>query len=392
MTEDWQKGGFGLYVHWPFCETKCPYCDFNSHVAREIDHARWQHAYLGELRRIATLVPERTLGSVFFGGGTPSLMDPGIVDAILTEARRLWPTANDPEITLEANPGSVEAGRFSEFAAAGINRVSMGVQALNDTDLRRLGRLHSVAEARQAFVIARQYFDRVSFDMIYSRQDQTRAAWREELTEALGMAVDHLSAYQLTIEPGTAFGARRAAGGLRGLPSDDKAADMYMDTQEICEKAGLPAYEISNHARPGSESRHNMVYWRYGDYAGIGPGAHGRLTISGVRHATEQWSNPEHWLTAAETGSADKEATPIPPVDQANEYLMMGLRIRDGIDPTRYEMLAGHALDTETLSYLSDLDMIVADDRNLRVTERGRPLLNAIVTELLTASPDTEAV
>ncbi len=292
MAEDWQAGGFGLYIHWPFCQAKCPYCDFNSHVAREIDQSRWLRAYLSEIDRYGEMLSGRVLNSVFFGGGTPSLMNPDVVAAILERVRRTWPTANDLEVTLEANPGSVEAGKFRAFSQGGVSRISMGVQALNDRDLKRLGRIHSVAEARQAFDIARETFDRVSFDLIYARQDQTLDDWHSELGEALSMAIDHLSLYQLTIEQGTAFGDRYAAGRLRGLPEDDLAADMYQATQDICNAAGLGAYEVSNHARPGSESRHNMIYWRYGDYAGIGPGAHGRITRNGQRFATEAFSSP----------------------------------------------------------------------------------------------------
>ncbi|MCX8952482.1 radical SAM family heme chaperone HemW, partial [Ruegeria sp. NA] len=264
MADDWRNGGFGLYVHWPFCEAKCPYCDFNSHVSKTIDQKQWLDAYLSELRRSAVETPDRVLNTIFFGGGTPSLMDPETVAAVIETARALWRPANDMEISLEANPGSVEAGRFAAYRDAGVNRISMGVQALNDEDLRRLGRIHTVAEARAAFDIARDCFERVSFDLIYARQHQTLDAWRAELNEALSMAVDHLSLYQLTIEDGTAFGDRYAVGKLRGLPEDDSAADMYLATQEICEKHGLPAYEVSNHARPGAESVHNLVYWRYG--------------------------------------------------------------------------------------------------------------------------------
>ena len=305
LAEDWQQGGFGLYVHWPFCQAKCPYCDFNSHVSREIDQERWRRAYLAELDRYAAEVPGRVLTSVFFGGGTPSLMDPELVGAILDRVARLWPMANDPEITLEANPTSVEAGRFRGYRDAGVNRVSMGIQALNNADLARLGRLHSVEEALAAFDIARGLFDRVSFDLIYARQGQTLADWRIELQQALSMAVDHLSLYQLTIEPGTAFGDRFARGTLRDLPDDDAGADMYLLTQEMCDAAGLHGYEVSNHAARGAESRHNLVYWRYGDFVGIGPGAHGRLTLDGQRHATIGHHMPEAWLHAVQSGRAE---------------------------------------------------------------------------------------
>ena len=383
MAEDWQNGGFGLYIHWPFCEAKCPYCDFNSHVSRQIDQAHWKAAYLKELDRYAELVPDRVLNSVFFGGGTPSLMDPDTVAAILERVRKIWPTANDLEVTLEANPGSVEAGRFREFAQGGVSRVSMGVQALNNADLRRLGRLHTVEEARQAFDIARENFDRVSFDLIYARQDQTLAAWRDELSEALTMTVDHLSLYQLTIEPGTAFGDRYDKGKLRGLPEEDLAADMYEATQEICDAAGLGAYEVSNHAKTGSESRHNLIYWRYGDYAGIGPGAHGRVTLNGQRYATEAWSNPDRWLQAVGVGHPEKRTDAILPKDQAGEYLMMGLRVREGINLDRYARLAGKPLPQDRLRYLRDLGLIDVNARSIKATEKGRIVLNSMLVELI---------
>ena len=383
MAEDWQQGGFGLYLHWPFCEAKCPYCDFNSHVSRDIDQSRWLRAYLHEIDRYARMLPGRVLNAVFFGGGTPSLMDPEVVAAILERVRQSWPQANDLEVTLEANPGSVEAGRFRAYAEAGVSRVSMGIQALNDADLRRLGRIHTVAEARQAYDIARKNFDRVSFDLIYARQDQTVASWRSELREALEMAVDHLSLYQLTIEQGTAFADRYARGGLKGLPQDDAAADMYEATQEICASVGMSAYEVSNHAKPGAESRHNLIYWRYGDYVGIGPGAHGRVTLNGQRFATEAWSNPDRWLAAVDAGQAEKLHEAIDPEDQAAEYLMMGLRVRDGINVVRYESLAGAPLSPEKLAGLRDLGMIQSDAQRLWVTEQGRPVLNAILRDLL---------
>jgi oxygen-independent coproporphyrinogen-3 oxidase len=383
LAEDWQNGGFGLYIHWPFCEAKCPYCDFNSHVSRHIDQAPWKAAYLKELDRYAELVPDRVLNSVFFGGGTPSLMDPGTVAAILERVRELWPAANDLEVTLEANPGSVEAGRFQDFAQGGVSRVSMGIQALNNADLRRLGRIHTLEEARQAFDIARQNFDRVSFDLIYARQNQTLSEWRSELSEALSMAVDHLSLYQLTIEPGTAFGDRYDMGKLRGLPEEDLAADMYVATQELCDAAGLGAYEVSNHAKPGAESRHNLIYWHYGDYVGIGPGAHGRITLNGQRYATEAWSNPDRWLQAVAEGRPEKRCDAILSKDQAGEYLMIGLRVRDGIDPDRYARLAGKPLPKDRLHYLRDLGLVEFGTNSVRATEQGRIVLNSVLVELI---------
>lgn len=310
-------------------------------------------------------------------------MEPDTVAAVIEESRALWHPANDMEITLEANPGSVEAGRFAAYRDAGVNRISMGVQALNDKDLRRLGRIHSVTEARAAFDIARSCFDRVSFDLIYARQHQTLEAWRAELTEALSMAIDHLSLYQLTIEEGTAFGDRYAIGKLRGLPEDDGAADMYLATQEICEAHGLPAYEVSNHARPGAESQHNLIYWRYGDYVGIGPGAHGRITKNGRKLATETYLSPNAWLTAVDTGSGEKERTLLSTQDQANEYLMMGLRITDGLDIDRFNRLADHPLPEDKLSDLIEFGMIEQSGGRLFATSNGRAVLNAVIRELL---------
>ncbi len=381
--EDWRQGGFGLYVHWPFCQAKCPYCDFNSHVSRQIDQSAWCDAYLSELERTAIETPDRVLNSIFFGGGTPSLMNPYTVARIVEAACRHWTPANDIEITLEANPGSVEAARFGGFRDAGVNRVSMGVQALNDTDLKRLGRLHSVAEARAAFDIARACFDRVSFDLIYARQDQTPQQWQDELNTALSMAVDHLSLYQLTIENGTAFGDRFARGTLRGLPDDDRAADMYEITQATCTAHGLPMYEVSNHARPGSESRHNMIYWTGGDYVGIGPGAHGRVTINGLRHATESASMPADWLGLVAQGNGETKRQPLTGLEQAEEYLMMGLRIRSGIDVVRYETLAKRPLDAAARNSLSDLGLIQDLGDRIIVQDQGFMVLNAIISEFL---------
>ncbi|WEF24433.1 radical SAM family heme chaperone HemW [Paracoccus sp. S3-43] len=380
---DWRAGGFGLYVHWPFCQAKCPYCDFNSHVVPAVDQARWAAALSSEIARLGAELPGRHLGSIFFGGGTPSLMLPETVDAVLRAARAAWGFANDIEITLEANPTSVERGRFQGFADAGVNRLSMGIQALNDADLRRLGRMHSVAEARAAFDVARSCFGRVSFDLIYARQGQTRDAWRAELGRALAMAVDHLSLYQLTIEPGTAFGARAAAGKLRDLPDDDLAADMYLETQDICEAAGMAGYETSNHARPGSESRHNLVYWRQGDWAAVGPGAHGRITLPQGRLATEAHRAPGAWLHAVETQGTGESLRELVPMDeQATEYLLMSLRLSEGLDLARHARLAGAPLDPATIGRLADLGMVETQGGQLRATRDGRPLLNAILREL----------
>lgn len=383
ISNDWQNGGFGLYVHWPFCAAKCPYCDFNSHVAAHIDHKRWLDAYLRELDRVGRELPNRVLNSIFFGGGTPSLMQPEVVGAVIAKAKQIWPTSNDLEVTLEANPGSVEAGKFAGFRDGGVNRISMGVQALNDYDLKRLGRIHTVAEAKAAFDTARSVFDRVSFDLIYARQDQTPAQWRQELTEALSMAIDHLSLYQLTIEDGTAFGDRYKRGRLRGLPDEDSSAEMYEITQEICDDFGMPRYEISNHARDGAASRHNLIYWRYGDYAGIGPGAHGRITTPEGRFATEAATSPIEWLKRSDLGNTDVSRLELSAIEQAEEYLMMGLRLVDGIDVDRYHALSGHSLNRERLDELVDLELISLTGSKMAATDRGAAILNAVISELL---------
>ena len=382
--DDWQNGGFGLYIHWPFCQSKCPYCDFNSHVATHIDQRAWETAYLSEIDRIASQTENRLLNTVFFGGGTPSLMNPDLVATLIERIKTRWTPANDLEITLEANPGSVEATRFRAFADAGVNRISMGIQALNDTDLKRLGRLHSAHDARKAFDIARDAFARVSFDLIYARQHQTPEDWAKELREALSMAVDHLSLYQLTIEQGTAFGARHAAGGLKGLPDDDIAADMYLLTQEICATHDMPAYEVSNHASDGAQSRHNLIYWRYGDYAGIGPGAHGRLTLNGTRFATATPLMPQTWLDQVTTlGHGETQRDIIPTDEQAVEYLMMSLRLREGMDIQRYQTLAGCSLPESRISDLLDQRLLTRSETHLAATDQGRPVLNTLIRALM---------
>lgn len=386
--EDWRSGGFGLYIHWPFCQSKCPYCDFNSHVVASIDQPRWTRAYLSEIARVGAETEGRVLNSVFFGGGTPSLMDAETVNAILEAVRATWPVANTIEVTLEANPTSIEAGRFAAYADAGVNRVSMGAQALNDADLKALGRLHSVKEAMQAFDIARRLFGRVSFDLIYARQDQTVAAWEAELQQALTLAVDHLSLYQLTIEEGTAFGDRFAAGRLRGLPDEDRAADMWDVTQAITADAGFGAYEVSNHARPGAESLHNLIYWRGGDYAGIGPGAHGRLTLGGIRLATEAPKGPTDWLFQVErTGKGESVREALLPEDRLSEFLMMGLRLTEGVSTERLAALGGLSNSElyNNIKILEDIGMLSVGDGALRVTAEGRPVLNAVLRKLLGA-------
>lgn len=381
MTDPAPAPRFGLYVHWPFCQAKCPYCDFNSHVVDSIDQARWARAYVAEIRRVAAETGPRILSTIFFGGGTPSLMAPETVEAVIEAAGAAWSPANAVEITLEANPTSVEAQRFAGYRAAGVNRVSLGVQALDDHDLRRLGRLHSAAEALSAVDLARRHFERVSFDLIYARQDQDEKAWRAELKRALGLEPDHLSLYQLTVEPGTAFGARLAAGGLRGLPDEDLARALWDATQEICGAWGLPPYEISNHARPGAEARHNLIYWTGGDYAGIGPGAHGRLTLDGVRVATEAPLSPAGWLERVERqGHGELPREIQSDRVRADEYLMMGLRLAEGIDTARAVALGW---DCRAAGPLIEEGFLQQDRGRLRLTEAGRPLLNAVLGRLL---------
>ncbi len=340
-------------------------------------------AYLKELSRVAALTKGRVLNAVFFGGGTPSLMDPDTVAAIIDAIKGHWPTANDLEITLEANPSSVEAGRFAGFRQAGVSRVSMGIQALNDPDLKRLGRLHTVDEALKAFDIARHHFERVSFDLIYGRQDQTLENWTSELKQALTLAIDHISLYQLTIEGGTAFGDRYARGTLKGLPDEDLGADMFEATQEICGAFGMPAYEVSNHARDGAQSRHNLIYWRYGDYIGIGPGAHGRLTLNGRKFATECYSNPNRWLMGVDNAETEKPMLDLSRAEQATEFLLMGLRLKEGISLDRYTRISGREIPEKDLLHLSEIGMITRSGSNLTVTDQGFNVLNAVIEALL---------
>lgn len=383
MPEIWQIGGFGLYVHWPFCEAKCPYCDFNSHVTREIDQSRWARALAAEVRRAGEEFPDRVLTSIFFGGGTPSLMAPETVAAVIDAARAAWTFGNDIEITLEANPRSVEAAKFRGFREAGVNRVSLGVQSLREDDLRRLGRLHDVSEARKAIEVAQAEFDRVSFDLIYARQGQGLDDWRAELREGLELAADHLSLYQLTIEPGTAFWDRAQIGRLRGLPGDDLAADLYEMTQDLCGEAGLTAYEVSNHAKPGAESRHNLVYWRQGDWVGVGPGAHGRLSKNGIRQGRVAHMAPGRWITAAESGNGEESRETLSSADIAAEYLMMGLRISEPLDLVRLRDMDPAAAPETKLQDLVGLGLLQQSDHGIRTTPKGRMVLNAVISELL---------
>lgn len=382
--EDWRHAGFGLYLHWPFCQSKCPYCDFNSHVAAKVDQSRWLTAFQAEIDRIGALTQGRVLNTIFFGGGTPSLMEPALVQGILDRVRATWTLANDVEITLEANPGSVEASRFTGYATAGVNRVSLGIQALDDTDLRRLGRMHSADEARAAIAIAQSTFDRVSIDLIYARQDQSLAAWRDELARALEFGTSHLSLYQLTIEDGTVFGQMHAKNLLRGLPEENLSADMFELTQEITKAAGLPAYEVSNHAKPGDESRHNLIYWRMGDYAGIGPGAHGRLTLPSGRFATETDRAPGAWLakTSASPGKAERVER-LSPEDRASEYLMFALRLREGASLDRYADLAGTPLPKTALGEVETLGLLRREGDRITTTDAGVMMLNGVLRVLL---------
>jgi oxygen-independent coproporphyrinogen-3 oxidase len=375
---------FAVYVHWPFCLSKCPYCDFNSHVRHGgIDEARFVRAFETEIATTAGRIGKRTVSSIFFGGGTPSLMQPSSVQAILDAIGKHWHVAPDVEVTLEANPTSVEATRFRGYRAAGVNRVSLGVQALDDIALKELGRLHTAQEALDAVAVARSIFDRYSFDLIYARPRQTLEAWTAELKRAIGEAAEHLSLYQLTIEPETPFFGLHAAGKL-AVPDEDLARDLYDLTQFICADAGLPAYEISNHARPGAECRHNMIYWRGHEYAGIGPGAHGRLNLGARRYATETERRPESWLMRVEaTGAGLTVDETLTPGECADEYLLMGLRLAEGIEPARYLALSGREIDPARVAVLHEEGAVeTTADGRLRVTQSGFPLLDAVVADL----------
>jgi oxygen-independent coproporphyrinogen-3 oxidase len=387
---------FGIYVHWPFCAAKCPYCDFNSHVRTSIDEDGWVDGILSELdwvaanqtgasaRAGATIEKSRpVVETIFFGGGTPSLMSGRATSRILAKIAALWPMANDAEITLEANPASADAARFADYKAAGINRISLGVQALNDTDLKKLGRLHDVAEAKAALKMAMGLFDRVSLDLIYARPDQSDAQWRSELREALAFGTEHLSLYQLTIEPETPYALLHRNGSLR-IPDDDLAAGLYETTQELTEAAGMPAYEISNHARPGAESRHNLVYWRYGDYAGVGPGAHGRVNLSGARTATAAIRLPERWRdTVSKSGHGFSDLTPVDDGDAAREHLLMNLRLAEGLDLAAYEQRWGTRPDAEKIAAMIAQGFLTRRGDTLTATPAGRLLLNRVIAALL---------
>jgi len=375
---------FGVYVHWPFCLSKCPYCDFNSHVRHAaIDEARFARAIAAEIAACAARAGGRTVTSIFFGGGTPSLMQPATVAAVLDAISRNWSVAPGAEVTLEANPTSVEAARFRGYRAAGVNRVSLGVQALDDDALRRLGRRHTAAEALAAVAIARATFERYSFDLIYAREAHTPEIWAAELKRAIAQASGHLSLYQLTIEMDTPFAALHATGALK-TPDEDCARALYDVTQTICADAGLPAYEVSNHAQPGCECRHNLVYWRGQEYAGVGPGAHGRLMVDGRRRATATEKRPEAWLMRVESlGHGLVTDETLIPEEIADEFLLMGLRLAEGIDPNRYAAIAGRPLDAGRLATLTAQGAVeITPGGRLRVTPSGFPVLDAVVADL----------
>ncbi len=378
-----RDAGFGIYVHWPFCAARCPYCDFNAHVRREINEARYARALTAELAAMAARAPGRTVDSVFFGGGTPSLMSEATVAAVIEAIARHWRLAEDVEITLEANPTSVEAERFHGYRAAGINRVSLGIQALDDETLRFLGRLHDMNEALSALELARTSFQRVSFDLIYARPGQTPKEWAQELARACALAADHLSLYQLTIEPDTAFAMLHARGKL-ATPDEDLARALYDTTLEVTDAHGLPAYEISNHAKPGAESRHNLIYWRCGEWAGVGPGAHSRLVLDGKRTALSTVRLPEDWLGRVErTGDGVIDCEGLDPVEAADEFLVMGLRLREGIDPRRFEALRGRPLSRARIKDLARDELVEElPDGHLRATLSGFAVLNAVVADL----------
>ena len=378
------KEAFGVYVHWPFCLSKCPYCDFNSHVRHQpIDEERFASAFAREIETSAARAPGREVTSIFLGGGTPSLMKPQTVGAILDAIGRHWRVAPNAEVTLEANPTSVEATRFAGYRSAGVNRVSLGVQALDDASLKALGRLHTAREALDAVAIARKNFERYSFDLIYARPDQTPGMWADELKLAISEAAEHLSLYQLTIEEGTPFFGLHAAGKLK-TPDEAVARALYDVTQEVCGQHGLPAYEISNHARAGAECQHNLVYWRGEEYAGVGPGAHGRLDIDGVRHAIATEKRPEAWLMRVEaSGHGVVTDDLLNSEERADEFLLMGLRLAEGIDPARYTDLSGRALDPKRIAILREEGAIMVDaNGRLRVTQSGFPVLDAVVADL----------
>jgi oxygen-independent coproporphyrinogen-3 oxidase len=375
--------GFGIYVHWPFCAAKCPYCDFNSHVRSEIDEAGWVDAIARELSHVAALqgANRPAVEAVFFGGGTPSLMGGASAAAALDAIAKHWPLDPNVEITLESNPASADAARFRDYRAAGVNRLSLGIQALNDSDLKMLGRLHNTAEAKSAIRLALSTFERASFDLIYARPDQTVEEWKAELKEALSFGTEHLSLYQLTIEPATPFATLVRTGALK-IPDEDRAVALYEATQEVSEAAGLPAYEISNHARAGAQSRHNLIYWRYGDYAGVGPGAHGRLVLNGKRMATACERLPERWREMVVRDGYGFAQTAISDEEAAREHLLMNLRLTEGLDVSAYKTRWNIALDEARISSLAEDRLLERDGAVIRATPNGRLVLNSVIAAL----------
>ena len=380
---DWKNSGFGIYLHWPYCESKCPYCDFNSYVEKNVNWYEWELSFLSQLGFYYQETGDRRVNSIFFGGGTPSLMNPKLVSNIINHISNLWGFEDTVEITLEANPSSVESRRFAEFKAAGVNRVSIGVQALNNKDLKKLGRLHSVHDALNAIEIGKDTFDRVSFDLIYARQDQKLQDWELELKKALTLEPDHLSLYQLTIEPNTTFGNLKEKGKLSGLPDENLGGDLYHLTNNLCYKFGLNPYEVSNYSRKNHESIHNKIYWNYGDYLGVGPGAHGRITTQKGRFATQNYYSPIKWQKNALNNAGESIRTLINGKDQADEMAMMGLRLNSGFSKERYFRLSGKKLNEKTLTFLISDNLITVENNFIKATAQGRVVLNSLILNIL---------
>jgi len=380
---DWKNSGFGIYLHWPYCESKCPYCDFNSYVEKNVNWYEWELSFLSQLGFYYQETGDRKVNSIFFGGGTPSLMNPKLVSNIINHISNLWGFEDTVEITLEANPSSVESRRFAEFKAAGVNRVSIGVQALNNVDLKKLGRLHSVQDALNAIEIGKDTFDRVSFDLIYARQDQKLQDWELELKKALTLEPDHLSLYQLTIEPNTTFGNLKEKGKLSGLPDENLGGDLYHLTNNLCYKFGLNPYEVSNYSRKNHESIHNKIYWNYGDYLGVGPGAHGRITTQKGRFATQNYYSPIKWQKNALNNAGESIRTLINGKDQADEMAMMGLRLNSGFSKERYFRLSGKKLNEKTLTFLISDNLITVENNFIKATDQGRVVLNSLILNIL---------
>lgn len=380
---DWKNSGFGIYLHWPYCESKCPYCDFNSYVEKNVNWYEWELSFLSQLGFYYQETGDRRVNSIFFGGGTPSLMNPKLVSNIINHISNLWGFEDTVEITLEANPSSVESRRFAEFKAAGVNRISIGVQALNNIDLKKLGRLHSVQDALNAIEIGKDTFDRVSFDLIYARQDQKLQDWELELKKALTLEPDHLSLYQLTIEPNTTFGNLKEKGKLSGLPDENLGGDLYHLTNNLCYKFGLNPYEVSNYSRKNHESIHNKIYWNYGDYLGVGPGAHGRITTQKGRFATQNYYSPIKWQKNALNNAGESIRTLINGKDQADEMAMMGLRLNSGFSKERYFRLSGKKLNEKTLTFLISDNLITVENNFIKATAQGRVVLNSLILNIL---------